>query len=798
MKVSYRWLKEYVDFPWSPTELAEALTMAGLEVEGVENLAPDLDKVYVGEVLSVEAHPNGNLKVCQISIGEKILQIVCGAPNVAVGQKVPVAVEGCKLPDGMEIKATELRGVMSYGMACSEKELGLGDDHSGLMVLPDEVEPGQDLVTALGLDDQVLDVSVYANRPDCMSVLGIAREVAALAGTELRYPEINLEESDRQVTELTSVEVQVPEKCPRYSVRIIENVKIGPSPLWMQQKLHAAGMRPINNVVDITNFVMLETGQPLHAFDYDKLAENRIVVRTPEQETSFVTLDGQERQLNDDVLLICDAKEPVCIGGVMGGENSEVTDNTRTILLESANFAAANIRRTSRRLSILSEAALRFEKGIDPAGTIFALNRAAQLLAEYASGQVAQGIIDVNNAPTEPKKIALRPEKVNHLLGTEINEAEMLSHLKSLGLTVEHEQRPWVVTIPAYRTDLELECDLIEEIARLWGYDKIPVTLPQGAYSQGGETLQLAICDKIRTQLVGLGLNEVMNFSFHHPRAMRQILLGDQPAWSKMIKIANPLNEDYSVMRTSLIPGLLDSAVRNITRQQPNLSFFELSSVYLPEELPLVDHPKEERRLGILLTGNRQLNHWNAKVEKYDFYDLKGLVEFVLESFQIEVNWEPGDFPTFHPGRQAQVKIGEQVVVRLGEIHPIVLQNYDLNQRIYVAEVNIETLIQYQKDTVNFQPLARYPMVERDLAIIVDQDVPVGHILTSLQVAGGKLLKEVAVFDVYQGEQVEKGKKSVAFSFVFQGDRTLTDGEINQLMDTMYQAIKEKYQAVIR
>lgn len=462
MKVSYRWLKDYTSIPWSPEELAEKLTMAGIEVGSIDSLAPDLPNVYVGEIVRVEPHPQADLSVCQIDLKSQMLTIVCGAPNARVGLKVPVALVGAVLPNGMQIKEVELQGVVSSGMACSEQELGLGDDHSGVMELPADVQVGQDLVTALGFDDQILDISVYANRPDLMSMLGIAREVAALAGTKLAYPDTEVPETDQAIEDLTSVTVEDSDKCPRYCARVISDVAMKASPLWMQQRLRAVGMRPINIVVDITNFVMLETGQPLHAFDYDQLGENRIVVRTPaENETHFVTLDGIERELSEDMLMICDAEKPVCIGGVMGGENTEVTDRTKTILLEAANFKAANIRRTARKLAIGSEAAARFEKGIDPEAAIMAINRAAKLLADLAGGRVARGIIDVNYVEVGTRAIELRPGQVNSLLGTGIDQDAMVEILTRLELEVDRSVEPWLVQVPPFRRDLELECDLV-------------------------------------------------------------------------------------------------------------------------------------------------------------------------------------------------------------------------------------------------------------------------------------------------------------------------------------------------
>lgn len=798
MKVSYDWLKNYTSVPWDPNELADRLTMAGLEVEGISDLALDLSGVYVGKIIKVELHPQADLKVCQISIGEKILQIVCGAPNVRENLHVPVAVEGAHLANGKKIKAVALHGVMSYGMACSEAELGLGEDDSGLMELPEEVIEGQDLVSALGLHDKILDVSIYANRPDCMSIIGIAREVAALAGSKLKFPEINFSESITDIHDLTSVKVEDTEKCLRYSARIIRNVNLTQSPLWLQQRLRASGMRPINNVVDITNFVMLEMGQPLHAFDYAKLAGNRIVVRTPNaEEKTFTTLDGVKRELTNDMLMICDAQVPVCIGGVMGGENSEVTAETKTILLEAASFSLVSIRRTAHKLGISSEAVARFEKGVDPNLTITALNRAAQLLQDYAGAEIVGGIIDINHTDEKKRVIDFRLETVNRLLGTVIPQKAMISILNSLELLVNDSVSPLQVTIPSFRQDLELECDLVEEIARFWGYDRIPVTLPKGA-DRGGESDTLDTIDSLKASLVGAGMNEVITYSFVNPFSVQKSGLSDVNSGSEMIKLLNPLTEDYAVMRTSLMPSLLACAAHNVNRQQERLCLFEFGSVYLAKRLPLDERPCEKRRLGLLLYGSQQEEHWSTKPEDFDFYDLKGLVEMVLENFAGDFSLEKSALAIFHPGRQAQIKVSGDIVAKFGEVHPTVQNNYGIPNRIYLAEIDLDRLLKNRKPDPKFQILPRFPAVHRDMALLVPEDVEVSDIVAVLEQAGGDLLKSIAIFDVYQGRQVETGKKSVAFAFVFQADRTLTDNEVNNQLDLMYQQAVKECQAVIR
>lgn len=799
MRVSLRWLKEYVDIPCEVDELAERLTMAGLEVESVEPLGSPLDRVYVGEVTAVREHPNAdNLRLCTVNAGTEETTLVCGAPNVYQGMKAPVALEGALLPNGMEIKAVKIRGELSRGMLCSEVELGIGEDASGLMELPKDAKVGEPLVSALGLDDQILDIAVYANRPDCMSMLGIAREVAALVGGKLKVPTVDLNENDEDISNLTSVVVEDSEKCPRYSARLIKNIQIGESPLWMQAKLRAAGMRPINNVVDITNFVMLETGQPLHAFDFDKLAERRLVIRTAKPGEELVTLDGEQRKLDPDMLMICDAGGPVCIAGVMGGENSEVTAGTTNILLESANFASVTIRRTARRLGIPSEAAARFEKGIAPEGTILALNRAAKLLAEYASGTVVSGIIDQNSANLTPATIGLRPERVNHLLGVEIPREQMKSILTDLEFGVDDKDATWRVTVPAVRRDIELEEDLIEEIARLYGFVNIPATLPKGANTQGGQALRLQIADQLREILAGAGLNEAYNYTFVNPRLLDKVGYPQEHVARQMIQVQNPLTEDFSVMRTTLIPGLVESVARNSSRQQEQVALFEIGSVYLPCELPLKQQPTEQTNLGIALMGSNNEVHWDVTSRAYDFYDLKGLVELVLSNFVGDFQIQKGSHPSLHPGRQGEIVLDGKTLGVFGELHPEIYKAYKLTERALVGEIYLESLLPYYRFVPEFKALPKYPSMQRDLALLLSDQIPAKQVSQALAEAAGEYLVDLEIFDVYQGKQVPTGMKSLAFAFRFQGERTLTDEEINQAMDRIVSVAKEKFGAEIR
>ena len=626
-----------------------------------------------------------------------------------------------------------------------------------------------------------------------MSVLGIAREVAALTGQKLKYPCIELKEGNEDVNAFAQIEVIAQDKCPRYSARVIKNVEIKPSPLWLQKRLIAAGMRPINNVVDITNFVMLETGQPLHAFDYDDLVDHKIIVRTANQGEKLVTLDGVERELDPEMLMICDPQGPVCIAGVFGGKRSEVSHKTKTILLESATFSRVSIRRTSRSLGIFSEAAARFEKGLDIEGTIFALNRASELFVRYANGKVAKGIIDVRaENEKQDQKIYFRPEKVNELLGTKIEEKEMQDILERLEIEVDVQSKPWVVKVPSFRGDLELEHDVIEEIARHWGYERIPTTLPGGT-TAGGQTLELDICDEIRSRLVGAGLLEAITYSFiHRDRVAKLGIKGVE-----QIELANPLSEDLTVMRTTLLPGLLDCLARNASRQQNRISIFELGAVFLPDSLPLKSLPKEERHLGIALMGARQELMWNIIQEDYDFYDIKDFLNWFYPCLQLTSS-SKGIHPVFHPERQAQVLLNGKVIAVLGETHPEIQRIYDLPKRSYLLELNIDALVERAKSEFKFNQLPRFPVVERDLALLVAQDELVGDIMLALKEEGGELLKNINVFDVYQGKQIPEGKKSVAFSFQFQADRTLTDDEVNRVVEMMHIRVKRDFNAEIR
>jgi len=625
MLVPLSWLKEYVDIPWDVHELARRLINAGAKVEAVHTLEHDYSGVVVGRITGAEPHPEAEgLTVCRVDVGGRTVQSVTGATNARPGMLVPVALAGASLPGlGGPVRETPVRGVLSEAVLCSERELGISDDHSGLMELPGELSPGEGVASALGLDEATLEFEVYANRPDHLSVYGIAREAAALTGGLLRPPEAEVREAAQPVHEAAQVEVRDPDLCPRYIARVIRGVKIGPSPAWMARRLRAAGMRPINNVVDVTNYVMLELGQPLHAFDYHRLAGRRIVVRRAREGETLRTLDGVLRQLDPDMLLICDAERPVAIAGVMGGEDSEVTPETTDILLESASFHPVSIRRTAKRLGMRTEASHRFERGIDPHLAALAADRAAKLIAELAGGEVLQGRIDAAAELPRPRELTLRLQRVNGMLGTDLSPQEVEGILNRLGFETRREKdgASLQVVVPTFRRDVEGEADLIEEVARIYGYDRIPATIPKGSGTQGGLSRPLPAVEQVRTLLAERGLCESITYSFVSPKLFDRLRIPDGHPWRRAIRLANPLSEDQSLMRTSLVPSLVEAAALNARRQVNDVRLFELGKVYLPRELPLKELPEERWTVALALMGQAPAHVWGEPARPVDFFD---------------------------------------------------------------------------------------------------------------------------------------------------------------------------------
>jgi phenylalanyl-tRNA synthetase beta chain len=808
LQVSLKWLKDYIDLNLSTEELANYLTMAGLEVDSINKLGEGISKVVSGEILEVKPHPNADkLVVCAVNVGQENapLTIVTGAPNVRPGMKVPVAIVGAKLPDGPQIKKAVFRGIESYGMLCSAQELGIdptglpAEESEGIMSLPPSTPLGIPIQEVLGLDDEVLELELTPNRSDCLGMINIAREIGALTSASLKLPKISHEGNNDVIDQMASVEIVDSDLCRRYVARIIKDVKIEPSPLWLQQRLQAAGMRSINNIVDVTNFVMLEMGQPLHAFDYDKLEEHKIIVRRAKENETIVTLDGIQRKLDKDMLIIADATKPVAIAGVMGGFDTEVTSETNTILLESAFFEGASIRKTSRKLGLRSEASSRFEKGINLDGSLEAINRAVDLIEELGAGVAVPGKIDV--FPSKPEKVVIkfRPSRANYILGTDISSQQMLKYFKSLSFECVQENNDlFLVTVPSYRRDITLEIDLVEEIARLYGYSNIPTTLPQSTMTQSKKTSIQALEEKVKNTLVGMGMKEIITYSFIGSKSFDKLRLKDSHPWRNCIEIKNPLSDDQNVMRTTLIPGLMEIASKNIHRRQLNLCLFESGNVFIPQgsnHLPL-----EEPHIAALVTGGLG-KAWNTSFEKFDFYYLKGVLEQLFSQLnQGNINFIPTkNYSSFHPGRTAEIVINDEVIGVIGEIHPLVLEEYDVDQKIWLFELNLSPLLSGFSKIKEFEPLPKYPPVERDMAIIVPEQVITSQVDQKIAAVGGKYLIQYHLFDIYRGEQIPKGFKSMAYNMIYQAqDRTLTDKEVSDIHNRIQQELQASFGAKLR
>lgn len=816
MNVTLNWLKNYIDFELSPSELADRLTMLGIEVESVKQLGAELGGVVVGSVGSIKPHPNADkLVLCQVDIGEpEELQIVCGAPNVREGMLAPVATIGATLPVGLTIKRAKLRGETSHGMLCSEKELGLSEDAAGLMELPTDTPLGISLSAALGLDDVVFELEITPNRPDCLSLIGVAREIRAETGNPLKLPQVDFNEDETDVREITSVTIEAPDLCPRYAARVIRGVKVGQSPAWLQQRLESVGVGVINNIVDITNFVLMEYGQPLHAFDYHKLAENRIVVRRATAGENITTLDEIGRELTSDMLVIADAEKPVALAGVMGGYDSEITETTADVLLESAYFNPSSIRATAKALGISTEASYRFERGADPGVVLAALDRAAQLIAELAGGSICKGVVDVYPGQQPLTEIQLRPERVNFILGTTLDTSEMVQILSDLGFDVEEastengqgdeetsplrsdeETSPLRVTVPTFRSDVTREIDLIEEIARVYGYDNIPTTLPKGDIPVPAPNLSAEIRKHIKHFLLAAGMMEAINYSFCDPNSFDKIRCAADHPFRDVLKLRNPLSPEMSVLRTTLLPSLLENAQHNRNHQIDTIALFEIGSVFIRNGAE-----KEPERVTGILAGQVGDGVYSNPYREPDFYDIKGLVEGILEVCGIvDYTLEKTDAPTFHPGRNAAVLSSTKQIGIFGEAHPEVLENYDLPYKAYLFDFDMEALVDAAIFSKRFEPISIYPTVERDLAIVVDQeilsDMPTGLIYAT----GGELVESVRLFDVYEGEQVPEGKKSLAYAITYHSaTETLTDKAVNALHDKVVKRLNQELGAELR
>ncbi|MGD0216661.1 MAG: phenylalanine--tRNA ligase subunit beta [Desulfobaccales bacterium] len=796
MRLSLNWLADFVELSVAPEVLADRLTMAGLEVEAIERAAPDFSGVVVARVTGVEPHPHADrLRLAEVTSGSQGYRVVCGAPNLEAGRLYPFAPPGAVISGGQRIKPAKLRGIASEGMLLAEDELGLSPDHVGLMDLPQDLPLGQDLAAVLNLSDVVLEVAVTANRSDCLSILGLAREVAALLDVPLRHPEVRVAPDSEGKPLHARVSILDPGHCPRYAARLLTGLAVRQSPFWMRRRLQVSGIRAINNLVDVTNYVLLEFGQPLHAFDFQRLQNGEIVVRLPRpEEDRFITLDGQERRLDPETLLICDAGRPVALAGIMGGLDSEVTPETSQVLIESAYFNPATVRRTAKRLGLSTEASYRFERGVDPEGVIHALERAAQLMAEVGGGRVAGPRLDEYPAPLQHPRLGLRVSRANRVLGTGFSTETVAALLKRLHLpAVCLDRENLAVQVPSFRNDLTREIDLIEEIARLAGFEDIPVTLPRGQVDTRRPGPEARLRDQTRQLLLGLGFFEVINYAFQSEQlAGLAAAAGGAP-----LVLANPLSEEQAVMRTSLIPGLLDSLRRNTLKQVQNLRLFETAKVFLPQAG--ADLPREEGWVAGLMYGAREEDSWAAASrEAVNFFDLKGVVESLLEGLKIpDVNFRPEALPPYL-SRGARVYAGSRELGCLGEVAPEIGERLDLEGAIFVFSLALETLAQTAASPL-FTPLPRYPALYRDLALVLPEAVPAAQVSEALYRHGRPWLEEARLFDVYAGDQVPPGKRSLAFRLTYRDqERTLTDDLVNPLHEALVAAVTRELKGELR
>ncbi len=804
MLVSLRWLKDYVDVELGSGELADRLTMAGLEVDSVKEVAPEFTNVVVAKILSIRSHPAADkLSLCEVTTGDKVHSVVCGAKNMNVGDIVPLALVGATIPGGYTIKSSIIRGEKSYGMLCSEDELGLGEDASGIMILSEGLFPGENLTDALDLKDIVFDIGITPNRSDCLGIIGIAREVAVITGKKLRYPGIVIAESEEDIADITSVEILDPDLCPRYTARLIKNVNVGPSPRWMRLRLEAVGLRAINNIVDITNFVMMEFGQPLHAFDFRFLEERKIIVRGAQEGEGFVSLDGKERILRADTLMICDGVKPVAVAGIMGGLNSEVIDDTETVLLESAYFDPTSIRKTSKWLGMSTDASFRFERGVDPEGVVRASARAAQLIASLSGGKICRNYIDQYPRRIKSfKNVPLRVKKVSEVLGVKVKAAEIKKILRSLEMSVNMtEGGKYHVTPPTFRVDISREIDLIEEIVRIHGYDSIPITLPAVSMRSEVRSKENTLEDKIRNILNGQGYSEVINYSFSTPVAANIFGLKKDDEGRKFVIIKNPLTEDQSVMRTGLVYGLLDTMRKNVNVGCFDLKIFEKGKVYILEEKGKL--PLENERIAGLITGSRYDNLWYFKGLLSDFYDLKGCVENLFEGLMIKnVKFKTDAKMSFlHPGKSCGVFVDDKEIGFVGEVHPEVLEKMDLKRSAVVFELDFDFIAKLYNNTEKavYREIPKFPSITRDVAFLVGRDVEVGRLHNLVFEENEDLLEKVVVFDVYQGKNIPDDMKSLALRFTYRSpDKTLTDDEVDEVHDRIAERIVYLTKAKIR
>jgi phenylalanyl-tRNA synthetase beta chain len=802
MRVSLNWLKEYVNLSLSVDDLADLLSMSGLEVEAKEPLGRSLEEVVAARVLSVRAHPKADtLWLCDVETGRGVVQVVCGAPNVRVGMMTPMALPGTILPGGMEVKESRIRGEASVGMLLAEDEMGLTDDHTGLMVLPESLSPGTPVAQAMALEDWALEIGLTPNRPDCACVIGIAREIAALTKGKLRKPEIRLRESERRIEALTSVTLDDPQGCPRYAAGMVCGFELKPSPFWMRYRLHVSGIRGISNVVDVTNYILLEMGQPLHAFDYDRLKENRIVVRKARDGEVFTTLDGKTHTMNRDNLMICDGQRPVALAGVMGGLNSEIYSESKNVLIESANFDSITVRRSSKRLGLSTEASYRFERGVDIDGAVPALRRAMMLISELAGGEVIQGIIDNYPAPRKLCEIDLRVDKTNRFLGTAISQEAVGSYLQALELDVRPAgENVLRVGVPAFRVDLTRDWDLMEEVARMEGYDNIPVTIPPIRPPDEKESPEVTTGDRVKEIMVGLGFSEVISFSFIAPDTADFLGADKDSPLRSFVPLLNPLTADQSVMRTSLIPGLLAAVKTNLSYEEKDLKLFEWGRIFIRQESE--DLPQERLALTGLITGLANPKEWYRDERASDFYDAKGAAEALLKALGLRgLAFERGDTPPWYSKEAASViRLADKRSGYVGLLSPEVLKHFDVDAPcVFVFEIDGAFLLEKGTGQRTFEPLAKFPTLYRDLSIVAKKSVECARIQEVILREGKELVESVTLFDLFEGGKIDPSGKAMAFRICYRSRETTLDGkDINKLHESIVEKIGKETGARLR
>ncbi|WP_069997316.1 phenylalanine--tRNA ligase subunit beta [Cellulosilyticum sp. I15G10I2] len=794
MNVPMSWLKQYVDIDVDLKTFEDRMTMSGSKVEAVEESGKEITKVVAGKILEVSAHPNADkLRIMQVDVGgERPLQIVTAADNVGLGDIVPVALDGATLAGGLKIKAGKLRGERSEGMFCSVEELGFDEKdiedapHNGVYIFKTPIEIGMDVKPYFGLGEVVVEYEVTSNRSDCFSILGIAREAAATFNKPFKFPEITVKEVPGDAKSMATVEIKNDVLCPRYAARIIKNVKVGSSPKWLKDRLLSAGLRPINNIVDITNYMLLEFGQPMHAFDYDKLAGHSIIVRTANDGEKITTLFGDELTLDASMLVIADQEKAVAIAGVMGGEDTKVTEETTTILFECANFSGYSIRQTSKKLGLRSDSSTKYTKGLDPNTITLALERAAQLIGEVGAGEVVSGIIDVYPNVRKPLTIAYNPDWINKFLGTSLSEEEMTGYFRVLEFKVNTETKE--VTIPTFRPDVTMMADLAEEVARLYGYDRITPTLERGKPTIGRKNFEQTVCDDIRNFMSMYGIHGALTYTFESPKVFDKLNINEMSSLRNTLKITNPLGEDFSIMRTTTLNGILSSLATNYNRRVEEAALYEIGKIYLIQETN--ELPEEIKKLTIGMYG-----------KDTDFFTLKGVIESLLKKLHI-TNSEVirnTELEFMHPGRCASLVIGGKETGFFGEIHPQTAKNYELDVKTYVAEIDLSALLENINQDITFKPLPKYPSTTRDIAMLVKEEILVGTIEKTIKERGSKLLENVKLFDVYQGKQIEEGYKSVAYKLIFRAeDRTLTDEEVQKVMKKILTGLETNCEAKLR